>query len=62
MKEELSYSGCIVGNDTLVIQCAEILLKNNINILGIVTNNSTIAEWNQTHQINTYSSPMIYLK
>jgi len=47
----ISKSFYLIGEDTLVIKCAEVLLKKNQKILGIVAKNIKIIIWCQNNKV-----------
>lgn len=51
MNQLNSFSCYIIGKDSLVIQCAEILLKENFQILGITSDDPLIIQWCSVHDI-----------
>ncbi len=54
--EDKGFSCYIMGEDTLILHCAEMLLAHNVAILGIISNQSMAERWAQRYAINYYSS------
>jgi amino acid adenylation domain-containing protein len=46
----------IIGEDSLVIQCAEILLRENFKLLAIISDNPAIKTWASIHHITVLES------
>ena len=51
-----SFSCCLIGEDTLLIHCAEILLAENHVILGIISPLIQIKDWALAHNIPYFES------
>lgn len=59
----LARSFFLVGEGTLPIRCAEILLNQRQNLLGIISSDNKVKEWCQLTDIHYYSSlDQFYLK
>lgn len=52
MKKQPSFDCYIIGNDTLTMYCASILMEKNHHLLGIISSSSQIKIWCQEHRIN----------
>lgn len=50
------FSCYIIGEESLVIQCAELILKNDHHLLGIVSSNEQIKEWANNQKVKYISS------
>lgn len=50
-KSKRNFSCYIVGSDSLLLQCAEILLQEKHVIFGIISSSPTVRNWAQEHQI-----------
>ncbi len=46
----------IIGTSTLVIQCADIILENNYEVKGVISNDMQIADWALTKQIPFFTT------
>ncbi|PJD91415.1 MAG: hypothetical protein CK424_07280 [Legionella sp.] len=51
----IKYSCYLIGEDHLVAECAQILLENNFNIYGIITDFSPVIEWSTNNNIPHFS-------
>jgi natural product biosynthesis luciferase-like monooxygenase protein len=51
MNTSPSFSCYLIGADTLLIECAEILLSKGHRIYGVVTSAARISQWAQSHSI-----------
>jgi amino acid adenylation domain-containing protein len=56
LEAQRSFSSYIIGNNSLCIQCAKILLENNHKIYGIATSDPYVERWSQDLSI-----PCLYL-
>ena len=50
------FSAVIIGNESLAIQCAEMLREAGHDLQAIITRNSDVADWAQEAEITVYSS------
>ncbi|MBY0379009.1 MAG: amino acid adenylation domain-containing protein, partial [Burkholderiales bacterium] len=54
MKKKLDF--LLIGNDKMLIQCAEIILENDQNISAIISSKPNINAWSNQHDIPVYNS------
>jgi len=54
-----TFTSHIIGNTTLCIQCAEVLLEQNHKIYGITTSDPEVKQWAEDHSISCYFSHSI---
>jgi amino acid adenylation domain-containing protein len=52
MPNQSQFSCFLIGEETLLIQCAEILIKKEHQILGILSSNKLITDWAKLNGIN----------
>ncbi|MFT4060386.1 MAG: formyltransferase family protein, partial [Legionella sp.] len=55
-KEQESFSCYVIGNESLTIHCASILLEKKHHVLGIISSSTQIKEWCQEHHIKFMSN------
>lgn len=51
MEKQVSFSCYIIGNDTLTMHCASILVEKNHSVLGMISTSPQIKKWCQKHHI-----------
>ena len=51
MEKKRSFSCYVIGNDTLTMHCASILVEKNHSVLGVVSTSHQIKTWCQEHGI-----------
>jgi natural product biosynthesis luciferase-like monooxygenase protein len=51
MSHHPKFTSYIIGEGTLLIQCAEILLQREQVVLGVITGNPAIQDWASAHKI-----------
>lgn len=56
MEKQPSFSCYIIGNETLTMHCANILIEKNYQLLGIISSSNQIKRWCQDNQINLINS------
>jgi len=56
MGGSMKFSCYIIGNDSLLIQCIEILQYYNHNVLGIFTSDNKVKTWAKNHEISILDS------
>jgi len=49
------FTCCLIGDDTLLISCAEILLNKNHAIVGIISTNTAIQKWADERQVRRFT-------
>ncbi len=50
-----NFSSLIIGNESLVIQCAEMLLDADHQVIGVVTRNPEVADWANEKNITVHA-------
>lgn len=50
------FSCCLIGDDTLLISCGEVLLKKHHHIAWIITTNHSIQSWANKYHISCFDS------
>jgi natural product biosynthesis luciferase-like monooxygenase protein len=53
MMTATSFSCFLIGSDTLLAQCGEILLARGHSVRGVITDGARIVEWAESHSIST---------
>lgn len=67
MKKQQSISCYVIGNDTLTMHCASILIEKKHHLLGVISSSPQIKQWCQEHHIpflnsiNELKKPFDYL-
>ena len=56
MDHDRNFSCFLIGADTLLIECGEVLLQKGHSILGLITQTQRIIEWAQSKQIPTINA------
>jgi methionyl-tRNA formyltransferase len=54
--KKMNYTCYILGNDSLTIQCAEILLAHNYQILAVISSAPVVQDWAAQRSIQLFSS------
>ncbi len=53
----MKISACLIGEDSLLIQCAELFIKRKHNIVAIVTDAVSIQNWAHGRHLKLFSHP-----
>lgn len=56
MNKSLNYSFYLLGQDSLAIKCAEILLENDFILLGVISSDNTLKKWALSKKYNFYNN------
>ncbi len=56
MEQKQLFNCYVIGNDSLTIHCASVLLEKKHHLLGIISTSPQIKSWCQKHQINLIKS------
>jgi hypothetical protein len=51
MNGKFSFDCLLIGTGSLLIECAEILIRNNHRIIGIVSSDQAIASWAEKNNL-----------
>lgn len=60
MQDHKHFSCFLIGADTLLIECGEVLLDKGHSILGVITQTQRLIDWAQSKQIPTLDSQSDY--
>jgi methionyl-tRNA formyltransferase len=57
-----SFSCFVVGNGVLTLNCLEILLRKNCQVLGVYSTDNSLQKWSEEHKITHTASRTIFHK
>lgn len=57
VKSKKQFSCYLIGNESLAIQCGDVLLAKHFKVLGIVSTHPAILAWAHQHNLRCFSSP-----